>query len=95
MATDIQQEAQQYLQVLKPSSKMPSSATNEIQPSIQYDDTAAASGVKKEARPQSSDVLERARAALASAERASAAARAASELVNVKFGSSKLEGRTS
>ncbi|KAF3431876.1 hypothetical protein FNV43_RR26612 [Rhamnella rubrinervis] len=47
MPTDIQQEAQQYLQVLKPSSKMPSSATNEIQPSIKYDDTAAASGVKR------------------------------------------------
>lgn len=74
---------------------MPSSATNEIQPSIKYDDAAAASGVKKEARPQSTDVLDRARAALASAERASAAARAASELVNVKFGSLKLEGRTS
>ncbi|KAH9619322.1 hypothetical protein KSS87_012206 [Heliosperma pusillum] len=36
-----------------------------------------------------SDILEKARAAIASAERASAAARAASELVNVNFGSMK------
>ncbi|GAB4840301.1 hypothetical protein Ancab_021065 [Ancistrocladus abbreviatus] len=46
---------------------------------------------QKETRPQSSDVLERARAAIASAERASAAARAAAQLVNAKFGPQKLE----
>ncbi|PIN22542.1 Spindle pole body protein [Handroanthus impetiginosus] len=40
---------------------------------------------------QSSDVLERARAAVAAAERASAAARAAAELVNSRFTSVKLE----
>ncbi|GAB4848333.1 hypothetical protein Ancab_003025 [Ancistrocladus abbreviatus] len=45
----------------------------------------------KETRPQSSDVLERARAAMASAERASAAAPAAAQLVNAKFGPLKLE----
>ncbi|KAK9676203.1 hypothetical protein RND81_11G061100 [Saponaria officinalis] len=39
-----------------------------------------------------SDILEKARAAIASAERASAAARAASELVNVNFGSIELQG---
>lgn len=39
----------------------------------------------------SSDILEKARAAIASAERASAAARAAAQLVNVSFGSLKLE----
>ncbi|KAL0396784.1 UNVERIFIED_CONTAM: ist1 [Sesamum calycinum] len=40
---------------------------------------------------QSSDVLKRARAAIAAAERASAAARAAAELVNVRFTSLKLD----
>ncbi|KAL0463578.1 UNVERIFIED_CONTAM: ist1 [Sesamum latifolium] len=40
---------------------------------------------------QSSDVLQRARAAIAAAERASAAARAAAELVNVRFTSFKLD----
>lgn len=67
---------------------MPASGAGEIQPSIKDDDAVPAGDVN-ERRPQSSDVLERARAAIASAERASAAARAAAELVNVKFGSSK------
>ncbi|KAL2235004.1 IST1 homolog isoform X2 [Sesamum indicum] len=40
---------------------------------------------------QSSDVLQRARAAIAAAERASAAARAAAQLVNVRFNSFKLD----
>ena len=44
---------------------------------------------------RSSDVLEGARASIASAERATAAARAAAELVNVKFGSMKLKGASS
>ncbi|KAJ0096073.1 hypothetical protein Patl1_14970 [Pistacia atlantica] len=50
---------------------------------------------KRETTSQSSDVLERARAAIASAERASAAARAAAQLVNAEFGSLKLEGKSS
>ncbi|KAJ8419783.1 hypothetical protein Cgig2_012318 [Carnegiea gigantea] len=40
---------------------------------------------------QPSDILEKARAAIASAERASAAARAAAQLVNTNFASLKLE----
>ncbi|XP_058091529.1 uncharacterized protein LOC131237656 [Magnolia sinica] len=43
-------------------------------------------GQKTEISSSTSDVLERARAAIASAERASAAARAAAELVNVRVG---------
>lgn len=64
---------------------MPSFGTNEIQPSIRDDDAPPAIDFKHETRPRSSDVLERARAAIASAERASAAARAAAELANVQF----------
>ncbi|KAL7240425.1 hypothetical protein ACSBR2_006138 [Camellia fascicularis] len=44
-----------------------------------------------EVRSQSSDTLERAQAAIAAAERATAAARAAAQLVNVKFSTQKLE----
>jgi len=40
---------------------------------------------------QSSDILEKAQAAIAAAERASAAARAAAQLVSTNFGSLKLE----
>ncbi|KAM3270355.1 IST1 [Capsicum chacoense] len=47
--------------------------------------------VKKDTRPETSVVLERARAAISAAERASAAARLAAGLVNVKFSSSKIE----
>lgn len=49
------------------------------------------SDIKKDTRPETSDVLERARAAISAAERASAAARLAADLVNVKFSSSKIE----
>ncbi|KAL8470670.1 hypothetical protein ACS0TY_033292 [Phlomoides rotata] len=45
----------------------------------------------KNASSESSDVLQRARAAISAAERASAAARAAAELVNARFPSFKLE----
>jgi hypothetical protein len=65
--------------------------TNEIEPSIKNYNAGLVSYVKWETRPQSTEILEKARAAIASAERASAAARAAAELVNVKFGSFKLE----
>lgn len=47
----------------------------------------------KNVSPQSSDVLQRARTAITAAERASAAARAAAELVNARFPSFKLEER--
>ncbi|XP_055801560.1 uncharacterized protein LOC129870734 isoform X2 [Solanum dulcamara] len=49
------------------------------------------SDIKKDTRPETSDVLERARAAISAAQRASAAARLAADLVNVKFSSSKIE----
>ncbi|PNX97497.1 IST1-like protein [Trifolium pratense] len=42
-----------------------------------------------------SDILEKARAAIASADRATAAARAAASLVHTNFGSLKLEGESS
>lgn len=67
---------------------LPPPWSNEIQPS-------ATSETRRDITSQSSDVLEKARAAIASAERASAAARAAAELANVKFGSLKLEAETS
>jgi vacuolar protein sorting-associated protein IST1 len=46
---------------------------------------------EERSRPSSSHVLEKARAAMASADRASAAARAAADLVNLQFGSFKLQ----
>ncbi|XP_050374438.1 uncharacterized protein LOC126791975 [Argentina anserina] len=52
------------------------SSTSEIQPSVNND-----AGPVGETRPQSSEILEKARAAIASAERASTAARSAAELV--------------
>ncbi|KAJ4960344.1 hypothetical protein NE237_020254 [Protea cynaroides] len=51
--------------------------------------------IKTETRSHSPDILEVARAAIASAERASASARAAAELVNVKFGPWMQEGNPS
>lgn len=47
--------------------------------------------IKKDTRPETSDVFERARAAISAAERASAAAQLAADLVNVKFSSSTIE----
>lgn len=53
------------------------------------------SDAQKDMTSRSSDILEKARAAIASAERASAAARAAAELANINFGSLKLgEGKS-
>nr|XP_008360045.2 LOW QUALITY PROTEIN: IST1 homolog [Malus domestica] len=75
---DIKQEPQ-YLHAPR-SYKTPSFA-NEIQPSANDDKARPVNETKGETRPQSSDILERARAAIASAERASAAARQAAELV--------------
>ncbi|THG22958.1 hypothetical protein TEA_026182 [Camellia sinensis var. sinensis] len=55
------------------------------------DNATQVSELKKEMRRQSSDALERAHTAIAAAERATAAARAAAQLVNVKFSTHKLE----
>ncbi|KAG6765864.1 hypothetical protein POTOM_029922 [Populus tomentosa] len=63
-------------------SNMPQVNANEIEPSIRN----YMAHVQRETTSQSSDVLERAQAAIASAERATIAARAAAELVNVQFG---------
>ncbi|KAI8539120.1 hypothetical protein RHMOL_Rhmol09G0156200 [Rhododendron molle] len=46
-------------------------------------------------RPQSSEILEKARTAIAAAERATATARAAAQLANVKFSTPKLEEQKS
>lgn len=76
MPADIKQEPQ-YLPAPRTISKTHVSSTNEIQPSINNDNA----GPVREMRPQSSEILEKARVAIASAERASAAARSAAELV--------------
>ncbi|KAK9934739.1 hypothetical protein M0R45_021873 [Rubus argutus] len=73
---DIKQEPQ-YLPAPRSISKTHVSSTNEIQPSINNDNAVPV----REMRPQSSEILEKARVAIASAERASAAARSAAELV--------------
>lgn len=65
--------------------------TNEIEQSHKNNDVP----VGDETVFQSSDVLEKARAAIASADRAAAAARAAAALVHNNFGSLKLEGESS
>lgn len=70
---------------------MPLLSNNEIEQSVKSSNVVPVSDFKRATPSQSSDVLERARAAIASAERASAAARTAAELVNVKFGSWKRE----
>ncbi|XP_058183829.1 uncharacterized protein LOC131301501 [Rhododendron vialii] len=54
-----------------------------------------ANDLKRDARPQSSEILEKARTAIAAAERATATARAAAQLANVKFGTPKLEEQKS
>ncbi|KAK9276902.1 hypothetical protein L1049_006439 [Liquidambar formosana] len=83
------------------SLQSPSAASNKsvsspdiIEPLIESYDAGSVSDTKRETRSQSSDILERAQAAIAAAERASAAARAAAELVNVNFGSQKQEGKS-
>lgn len=90
MPTNTKQESQ-HLQAPSVSSNAPFFGTNEIEPSIKNYDAGPVSDAKRVTRPQSTEILEKARAAIASAERASAAARAAAELVNVKYGSLKLE----
>ncbi|KAB1221068.1 hypothetical protein CJ030_MR3G018947 [Morella rubra] len=80
----------QQLQASPASSNAPLLGIEEIETSIKNYDRPV-SDAKRETRPQSSEILEKARAAIASAERATAAARAAAELVNVNFGSLTLE----
>lgn len=81
----------QRLQAPNPPNSSPLLSNNEIEQSVKTSNVVPVSDFKRETPSQSSDVLERARAAIASAERASAAARTAAELVNVKFGSWKVE----
>ncbi|KAJ7954104.1 IST1-like isoform X1 [Quillaja saponaria] len=64
--------------------------TNEIEPSRSYD-VVPVNDLKNETRPQSSDIFEKAQAAITSAERASAAARAAAALVHIKLPLLQLE----
>ncbi|KAJ9708189.1 hypothetical protein PVL29_000312 [Vitis rotundifolia] len=73
------------------ASKKSSSSPDEVEHSIKSYNAGQVSDSKKETRSQSSDILERAQAAIASADRASAAARAAAELANITFGPWKLE----
>nr|KJB31433.1 hypothetical protein B456_005G191700 [Gossypium raimondii] len=84
--------ASQHHQVPSHMSKLTSS---EIESSVKNGTAGPISDIKTETNSRPSDVLERARAAIASAERATAGARAAAELVNVKFGSLKLQGASS
>lgn len=89
-------DKQQYehLEAFIPSNNSSWLNTNEIEQShknndVQFNDT------KTETIFQSSDILEKARAAIASANRATAAARAAASLAHSDFGSLKLEGESS
>ena len=84
MPSDIKQESLQ-IQVPKPLSKTPPSGTHEIEPSYRNDNAIMVSDIKRDAPLESSNIMERARAAIASAERASAAAHAAANLVSLKF----------
>ncbi|KAK2458766.1 hypothetical protein P8452_05311 [Trifolium repens] len=68
--------------------------TNEIEQSHKNNNVHV-KDVKSETIFQPSDILEKARAAIASADRATAAARAAASLVHTNFGSLKLEGESS
>ncbi|XP_039040095.1 uncharacterized serine-rich protein C215.13-like [Hibiscus syriacus] len=88
--------AKQAYQSQQSPSHVSKSSTSEIEPSAKNGTTAAPiREIKTKTNSRPSEVLERARAAIASADRATAAAGAAAELVNVKFGSLKLEGASS
>ncbi|XP_021298838.1 IST1 homolog [Herrania umbratica] len=87
--------ASQHQQAPSPVSKAALLTSSEIEPSAKNCIPGSVSDIKTETTSRPSDVLERARAAIASADCAIAAARAAAELVNVKFGSMKLEGTSS
>ncbi|XVF44161.1 hypothetical protein PTKIN_Ptkin02bG0098400 [Pterospermum kingtungense] len=88
-------QASQQQHAPSPVGNMTFLTNSEIESSADNCTAGLVSDIKTETTSRSSDVLERARAAIASAERATAAARAAAELVNVKFGSVKLEGASS
>ncbi|KAF5468572.1 hypothetical protein F2P56_012715 [Juglans regia] len=85
------QQKTQHVQAPSSSNNAPLMGCNEIEPSVKSYVAGPVSDAKRETRPQATEILEKARAAIASAERASAAARAAAQLVNVNFGSLKLE----
>ena len=89
------QNKQDYRHIEAPSPSNHKSVlnTHEIEPSPKKDDVTPVDDAEIGTRSQSSDVLAKARAAIASAERTSAAARAATALAN-NFGSLKLEGRS-
>lgn len=72
-------------------SKAPLWPANTDKPSLSDSSLSDPIEIKKDSRLETSDALERARAAISAAERASAAARLAADLVNVKFSSSKIE----
>ncbi|XP_065856317.1 uncharacterized protein [Euphorbia lathyris] len=82
-------------QTPSPTSNLNSVDTNKIEASIENHTAGSVTDNKRGTASQSSDVLERARIAIASAERATAAARAAAELVNAKFTPLKLEEKSS
>lgn len=86
--------AYEHLEAPSPSNNKSLLNTHEIEPSPKTND-AYPDDANSETRSQSCDVLEKARAAIAAAERASAVARAAAALVhNNNFGPSKVEGRS-
>lgn len=75
--------------------KVSSEVPSEIKTSPGKDDVVRSnSNTKTETRAESSEILERARAAIASAERATAAARAAAELAKIHYVPRKLEGKS-
>lgn len=81
----VQQEPQQ-VQVSKPLTKAPLCGASEVQPSLKDVNYAVpVVDAKREIIPQTSDILEKARAAIAAAERASANARVAAGLATAKF----------
>ncbi|KAG2666785.1 hypothetical protein I3843_15G078000 [Carya illinoinensis] len=90
MSPDSRQKTQ-HVQAPSSSNNAPLLGCNEIESSVKSYVAGPVNDAKRETRPQPTEILEKARAAIASAERASAAARAAAELVNVNFGSLKLE----
>lgn len=88
-------QAYEHLEAPSPFNNKPHLNTQEIEPSPKNGDLHS-DDAKRETRSQSIDVLEKARVAIAAAERASATARAAAALVHTNsFGPSKLEGRSS
>uniref|UniRef100_A0A7N0ZXV4 IST1 homolog n=2 Tax=Kalanchoe fedtschenkoi TaxID=63787 RepID=A0A7N0ZXV4_KALFE len=72
-------------QIPPPSRNASLSKANEIQPSVNHTPTEPINEIRIEPKPRPSEVLDMAQAAIASAERACAAARAAAALVNVKY----------